>query len=187
MVATWEKLGPFKYLIYGVVFAKVIYSRMQKDIYISDSRQRIVSSHLMLAMNLPSMDATLTYKAEALELQRQLRQLQTQYDMLSGQASALIQGRRARVVATSSVLKNTNVRLKDTVNQIPLLDLMESFPFVPAKTRNATGLVALAIVVGLCVLTDTLGTLVPVIGVSGFATTTAEAAIVLGTIVSSFR
>ncbi|CAL5443257.1 unnamed protein product [Camellia sinensis] len=60
MVATlsawpWEKLGPFKYLIYGVVFAKVIYSRMQKDIYISDSRQRIVSSHLMLAMNLPSM------------------------------------------------------------------------------------------------------------------------------------
>ncbi|KAL7211010.1 hypothetical protein ACSBR2_013992 [Camellia fascicularis] len=28
-------------------------------------------------------DATLTYKAEALELQRQLRQLQTQYDMLS--------------------------------------------------------------------------------------------------------
>ncbi|CAL5418396.1 unnamed protein product [Camellia sinensis] len=42
-------------------------------------------------------DATLTYKAEALELQRQLR--------------------RARVAATSSVLKNTNVRLKDTVNQ----------------------------------------------------------------------
>ncbi|CAL5349353.1 unnamed protein product [Camellia sinensis] len=42
------------------------------------------------------MDATLTYKAEA---------------------SALIQGRRARVAATSSVLKNTNVRLKDTVNQ----------------------------------------------------------------------
>ncbi|KAI8029385.1 AUGMIN subunit 3 [Camellia lanceoleosa] len=83
-----------QYLIYGVVFAKVIYSRIQKDIYISDSRQRIVSGHLMLAMNLPSMDATLTYKAEASELQRQLRQLQTQYDMLSGQASPLIQGRR---------------------------------------------------------------------------------------------
>ncbi|KAI7978831.1 hypothetical protein LOK49_Contig729G00001, partial [Camellia lanceoleosa] len=91
------------YLIYGVVFTKIIYSRMQKDIYISDSRQRIVSSHLMLAMNLPSI-----------------------------QASALIQGRRARVAA-SSVLKNTNVRLKDTVNQIPLLDLMESFPFVLTK------------------------------------------------------
>ncbi|KAL7178636.1 hypothetical protein ACSBR1_042061 [Camellia fascicularis] len=38
--------------------------------------------------------------------------------MLSGQASALIQGRRARVAATSSVLKNTNVRFKDTVNQL---------------------------------------------------------------------
>ncbi|XAR60900.1 hypothetical protein NMG60_11034441 [Bertholletia excelsa] len=48
-------------------------------------------------------DATLAYKAEALELQRQLRQLQTQYDMLTGQASALIQGRRARVAATSTV------------------------------------------------------------------------------------
>ncbi|GMP85534.1 hypothetical protein CsSME_00038645 [Camellia sinensis var. sinensis] len=49
---------------------------------------------------------------------RQLRQLQTQYDMLSGQASALIQGRRARVATTFSVLKNTNVRLNDTVNQL---------------------------------------------------------------------
>ncbi|KAL7247036.1 hypothetical protein ACSBR2_002030 [Camellia fascicularis] len=48
-------------------------------------------------------DATLTYKAEALGLQRQLRQLQTQYDMLTSQASALIQGRRARVAATSTV------------------------------------------------------------------------------------
>ncbi|KAL7210749.1 hypothetical protein ACSBR1_032157 [Camellia fascicularis] len=100
MVATlsawpWEKVGPFKYLIYGVVFAKVIYSRMQKDIYISDSRQRI--------------------------------------------------------------------------------------------TRNATWLVASAIVVGLCVLTHTLGTLVPVIGASGFVTATAEAATALGTVVGSFR
>ncbi|KAG5549196.1 hypothetical protein RHGRI_014533 [Rhododendron griersonianum] len=48
-------------------------------------------------------DATLAYKAEALELQRQLRQLQNQYDMLTSQASSLIQGRRARVVATSNV------------------------------------------------------------------------------------
>ncbi|KAI8015208.1 AUGMIN subunit 3 [Camellia lanceoleosa] len=122
LCACTGEIGPIQ-----VVFAKVIYSRMQKDIYISDSRQRIVSSHLM--------DTTLTYKAEALELQRQLRQLQTQYDMLSSQASTLIQGRRARVAA-SSVLKNTNVRLKDTVNQIPLLDLMESFPFVPAKVQS---------------------------------------------------
>ncbi|KAL2935759.1 AUGMIN subunit 3 [Bienertia sinuspersici] len=48
-------------------------------------------------------DATAAYKAEALELQRQLSQLQSQFDMLTGQASSLIQGKRARVVATSSV------------------------------------------------------------------------------------
>ncbi|GAV70749.1 hypothetical protein CFOL_v3_14247 [Cephalotus follicularis] len=48
-------------------------------------------------------DATLAYKAEALELQRQLRHLESQFDMLTGQASALIQGRRARVSATSTV------------------------------------------------------------------------------------
>jgi HAUS augmin-like complex subunit 3 len=48
-------------------------------------------------------DATLAYKAEALELQKELRHLQSQFDMLSGQGSALIQGRRARVAATSNV------------------------------------------------------------------------------------
>uniref|UniRef100_A0A7N0REV3 HAUS augmin-like complex subunit 3 N-terminal domain-containing protein n=1 Tax=Kalanchoe fedtschenkoi TaxID=63787 RepID=A0A7N0REV3_KALFE len=48
-------------------------------------------------------DATLSYKTEAVELQRQLRHLQSQFDMLSGQASTLIQGRRARVAATSAV------------------------------------------------------------------------------------
>ena len=48
-------------------------------------------------------DATQAYKAEALELQQQLRHLQTQFDIVTGQASALIQGRRARVAATSMV------------------------------------------------------------------------------------
>ncbi|OMO93885.1 HAUS augmin-like complex subunit 3 [Corchorus capsularis] len=48
-------------------------------------------------------DATVAYKAEALELQKQLRNLQSKFDMLTGQASALIQGRRARVAATSTV------------------------------------------------------------------------------------
>lgn len=48
-------------------------------------------------------DATMAYRTEALELQRQLGSLQSQFDMLSGQASALIQGRRARVAATSTV------------------------------------------------------------------------------------
>ncbi|GKV29694.1 hypothetical protein SLEP1_g38599 [Rubroshorea leprosula] len=38
-------------------------------------------------------DATLAYKADALEVQRQLSHLQSQFDMLTGQASALIQGR----------------------------------------------------------------------------------------------
>ncbi|KAL9252248.1 AUGMIN subunit 3-like protein [Drosera capensis] len=48
-------------------------------------------------------DATLAYKTEALQLQRQLGQLQSQFDMLSSQASALMHGRRARVAATSLV------------------------------------------------------------------------------------
>ncbi|XP_047269078.1 AUGMIN subunit 3-like [Capsicum annuum] len=46
-------------------------------------------------------DATLALKAEELELQKQLRRLQSQYDMLTRQASTLIQGRRARVAAIS--------------------------------------------------------------------------------------
>ncbi|KAI3829873.1 hypothetical protein L1987_04004 [Smallanthus sonchifolius] len=48
-------------------------------------------------------DATLSFKAEAVELQRQLGHLQSQYDMLSTQASTLIQGKRARVASTSTV------------------------------------------------------------------------------------
>lgn len=48
-------------------------------------------------------DATQAYKAEALELQRQIRHLQSQLDMLGVQASTLIQGRRARVAATTTV------------------------------------------------------------------------------------
>lgn len=38
-----------------------------------------------------------------MELQRQLGHLQSQYDILTGQASALIQGKRARVASTSTV------------------------------------------------------------------------------------
>ncbi|THG18525.1 hypothetical protein TEA_015223 [Camellia sinensis var. sinensis] len=62
-------------------------------------------------------------------------------------------------------------------------------PYVVAEpeiqTRNATGLVAPAIAVDLGALTYTLGTFVPVIGASGFAT--AAGATALGTVVSSFR
>ena len=45
----------------------------------------------------------MAYKTEAAELQRQLRHLQSQFDMLTAHGSALIQGRRARVAATSTV------------------------------------------------------------------------------------
>ncbi|KAK7310235.1 hypothetical protein RJT34_07622 [Clitoria ternatea] len=48
-------------------------------------------------------EAALAYRDEALDLQRQLRHLQSQFDMLSGQASTLTQGRRARLAATSIV------------------------------------------------------------------------------------
>ncbi|KAL7191037.1 hypothetical protein ACSBR2_023167 [Camellia fascicularis] len=51
--------------------------------------------------------------------------------------------------------------------------------------RNATGLVAPAIAAGLGALTHTLGTLVPMIGASGFVIATAATAI--GIVVESFR
>ncbi|GMP40891.1 hypothetical protein CsSME_00011174 [Camellia sinensis var. sinensis] len=52
-------------------------------------------------------------------------------------------------------------------------------------TRNATRLVASPNVASLGALTHTLGTFVPVIGASGFAT--AVAATAIGTVVGSFR
>ncbi|KAE8672625.1 ribosome bioproteinsis GTPase A-like [Hibiscus syriacus] len=58
-------------------------------------------------------DATAAYKAEALELQKHLRHLQSQFDMLTGQAIAFIHGRHARVTATST----TNGHLK-TIDDI---------------------------------------------------------------------
>ncbi|KAH9794141.1 AUGMIN subunit 3 [Citrus sinensis] len=47
--------------------------------------------------------STLAYKAEAVELQKQLRHLQSQFDVLTAHGSTLVQGRRARVSATSTV------------------------------------------------------------------------------------
>ncbi|XP_058072275.1 AUGMIN subunit 3 [Magnolia sinica] len=47
--------------------------------------------------------ATAVYKKEASELQKQLRRLQSQFDLLTGQASTLIQGRKARAAATSTI------------------------------------------------------------------------------------
>ncbi|KAI5393675.1 AUGMIN subunit 3, variant 2 [Lathyrus oleraceus] len=57
----------------------------------------------ILSLSELSQEETLAYKTEAADLQRQLRELQSQFDMLSGQASTLTQGRRARVGATSVV------------------------------------------------------------------------------------
>ncbi|THG01426.1 hypothetical protein TEA_023614 [Camellia sinensis var. sinensis] len=63
--------------------------------------------------------------------------------------------------------------------------ILKRLKFLLKETRNATGLVAPAITVGLGDLTHTLGTIVPVIGASGFATTAVATAI--GTVVGSFR
>ncbi|XP_042405691.1 AUGMIN subunit 3-like [Zingiber officinale] len=48
-------------------------------------------------------EAKLAFKAEVVELQKQLERQQSMFDLLASQASALIQGRRARVSATSFV------------------------------------------------------------------------------------
>ncbi|KAF8697988.1 hypothetical protein HU200_035491 [Digitaria exilis] len=48
-------------------------------------------------------EAKLAYRAEVFELQKQLSRQQAQFDLLAGQASTLIQGRRARVSAMSAV------------------------------------------------------------------------------------
>lgn len=45
----------------------------------------------------------MAYKVESLELQNQLGRLQSQFELLGDQASSLVQGRRARVAATSTV------------------------------------------------------------------------------------
>uniref|UniRef100_A0A2P2JS56 Uncharacterized protein MANES_13G054100 n=1 Tax=Rhizophora mucronata TaxID=61149 RepID=A0A2P2JS56_RHIMU len=73
-------------------------------------------------------DATLAYKTEALEMQRQLRHLQSQIDMLTTQSSTLIHGRRARVAATSTVngyltviddsLSAQNLRMNEVLGRI---------------------------------------------------------------------
>ncbi|KAG2604694.1 AUGMIN subunit 3-like [Panicum virgatum] len=47
--------------------------------------------------------AKLAYRAEVFELQKQLARQQAQFDLLAGQASTLIQGRRARLSAMSTV------------------------------------------------------------------------------------
>uniref|UniRef100_A0A1D1XJ87 HAUS augmin-like complex subunit 3 n=1 Tax=Anthurium amnicola TaxID=1678845 RepID=A0A1D1XJ87_9ARAE len=48
-------------------------------------------------------EAKLAYKAEVLKLQKQLARLQTEFDLLAGRASSLVQGRRTRVAASSAV------------------------------------------------------------------------------------
>ncbi|PNX92485.1 HAUS augmin-like protein complex subunit 3-like protein, partial [Trifolium pratense] len=68
----------------------------------TDNQEALFGPHEPL--NLKDIkEATQAYKTEAADLQRQLRHLQSQFDMLSSQASTLTQGRRARVGATSVV------------------------------------------------------------------------------------
>ncbi|KAK9226429.1 hypothetical protein WN943_011476 [Citrus x changshan-huyou] len=51
----------------------------------------------------PKNGATLAYKAEAVELQKRLRHLQSEFDVLTAHGSTLVQGRRARVSASSTL------------------------------------------------------------------------------------
>uniref|UniRef100_A0A6N2L8W4 HAUS augmin-like complex subunit 3 N-terminal domain-containing protein n=1 Tax=Salix viminalis TaxID=40686 RepID=A0A6N2L8W4_SALVM len=84
--------------------------------------------HFLQGETIRRKDATSAYKDEALELQKELRHLQVQFDLLSGQASALIQGRRARVAATSTVngclaavddtLSARNLRMNEILGRI---------------------------------------------------------------------
>ncbi|KAH9649931.1 AUGMIN subunit 3 [Citrus sinensis] len=73
-------------------------------------------------------EATQAYRDEAAQLQRQLRHLQCQFDMLTAHASTLMQGRRARVAATSTVnghlsilddgLSARNLQMNDVLGRI---------------------------------------------------------------------
>lgn len=73
-------------------------------------------------------EATQAYRDEAVQLQRQLRHLQSQFDMLTAHASTLMQGRRARVAATSTVnghlsilddgLSARNLQMNDVLGRI---------------------------------------------------------------------
>ncbi|XP_028099838.1 uncharacterized protein LOC114299321 isoform X4 [Camellia sinensis] len=58
--------------------------------------------------------------------------------------------------------------------------------FPHLQTRNAIGLVAPAITAGLGALRHTMGTLVPVIGASGFVTATVATVTIIGTIIGNF-
>ncbi|CAL5418653.1 unnamed protein product [Camellia sinensis] len=81
----------------------------------------------------------------------------------------------------STLTSSTLISLSSLIHSLAL----ESLAFRIVKTRNTTGLVVPAIDAGLGALTHTLGTLIPVIGASGFAT--AVAATVIGTVVGGFR
>lgn len=75
-------------------------------------------------------EATQAYKAEALDLQRQLRHLQSQFDMLTDQASTLIQGRRARVAATS-IVNGHLTTIDDSLSARNLQVLNQFLAFIP--------------------------------------------------------
>ncbi|XP_028054935.1 chaperone protein dnaJ A6-like isoform X2 [Camellia sinensis] len=82
------------------------------------------------------------------------------------------------------VLKNAS---QDDLKKDYRKAAIKNHPDNPEKTRNATRLVAPAIAAGLGALTHKIGTLVPVIGASGFTTTIAATATTIETVVGSFR
>ncbi|KAK9164201.1 hypothetical protein Syun_005103 [Stephania yunnanensis] len=86
------------------------------------------TGHLIYILDLlVPRDVTLAYKAEAMELQKQLRHLQSQFDLLAGQASTLIQGMRAKVAVTYSVNIQLNV-LDDNLSARNLEDMSYTSP-----------------------------------------------------------
>jgi HAUS augmin-like complex subunit 3 len=54
-------------------------------------------------------EATASYKTEALALQKRLQRLQSQLELLGGQTSSLIQGRRARTAAAAGAAGNLSM------------------------------------------------------------------------------
>lgn len=68
----------------------------------------MISYYLIVSIHL-NREATASYKAEALALQKRLQRLQSQLELLGGQTSSLIQGRRGRTAAAASAAGNLSM------------------------------------------------------------------------------
>ncbi|CAN6449267.1 unnamed protein product [Victoria cruziana] len=79
-------------------------------------------------------EATLAYKAEALKLQKQLEHLQLQYDLLTGQSSSLIQGRRSRISSSSAA--NSELSLLEEKLSARNLEMNEILEKIASSTKE---------------------------------------------------